>query len=183
MTDPINPSYYAAGDWQSIEVIEAFVPDKPHRWAALKYIFRAGKKNPKTEAQDLRKAVWWLEREISHLDKAPAPEETGCADDCVHPSHRHVPRYDEQNEPTNGVDALGRDKPPCHCPEGFCMTDKSSPPKYVYCRKAEGVAREPVCVMWSEPTPKNPCHCGVDCYTKSTGMALPAGTVCRKADQ
>lgn len=98
MADAINPRHYeGAGGWQSIDVIEAFVPDKPHRWAALKYIFRAGKKDPAKEVEDLRKAIWWLEREISHLTPKPSvAEPTGCADDCTHPSHRHNDCQDEK---------------------------------------------------------------------------------------
>lgn len=68
--DPINPAHYrAANGMESIDVIETFVPDKPHRWAALKYIFRAGKKPGQDEVQDLRKAVWWIEREIAAIQK------------------------------------------------------------------------------------------------------------------
>jgi hypothetical protein len=68
--DTINPPHYrAANGMESIDVIEAFVPDKPHRWAALKYVFRAGKKPGQDEVQDLRKAVWWLEREIASIER------------------------------------------------------------------------------------------------------------------
>ncbi len=71
--DYINPSHYrAANGLESIDVIEAFVPDKPHRWAALKYIFRAGRKPGQDETQDLRKAIWWIEREIASIEKRQA---------------------------------------------------------------------------------------------------------------
>ncbi len=66
--DNINPSHYrAANGMEAIDVIEAFVPDKPHRWAVLKYLFRAGKKPGQDEVQDLRKAIWWIEREIARI--------------------------------------------------------------------------------------------------------------------
>lgn len=34
---------------------------------ALKYIARAGKKDPEKQKQDLEKAVWYIERTISNL--------------------------------------------------------------------------------------------------------------------
>jgi hypothetical protein len=79
----------------------------------------------------------------------PAPEPTGCADDCVHPSHRHgrpgrrvddcqqeIP-YEVERLPVNGADTLGLNKPPCYCAPDQCMCDHGHVPKYVYCRKAE----------------------------------------------
>ena len=65
--DPINPDYYTKGRIESIDCIEAFVFDKPYRWAPLKYLFRAGKKPGQDEVQDLRKAIWWIEREIASI--------------------------------------------------------------------------------------------------------------------
>ena len=70
--DPINPDYYVKGSVQLIDVYENFVPDKPHRWAALKYLCRAGKKPGQDEAQDLRKAIWWIEREIATIEQRRA---------------------------------------------------------------------------------------------------------------
>lgn len=67
MTDPINPDYYSRGKLEAIEVIEAFLPDKPYRWAPLKYLFRAGSKPGQDEMQDLQKAIWWIEREIAAI--------------------------------------------------------------------------------------------------------------------
>lgn len=65
--DAVNhPSHYTDGQ---IEVID-FIEDKRlnfHRGCAVKYIARAGKKNPDKEVEDLQKAVWYLNREISHL--------------------------------------------------------------------------------------------------------------------
>lgn len=52
-----------------IEVI-SFIEDKGlnfHRGNAVKYIVRAGKKNPGKEVEDLQKAVWYLNREIERL--------------------------------------------------------------------------------------------------------------------
>lgn len=71
--DMVNhPSHYADG---KIEVIE-FIEDKKlgyHRGNAVKYISRAGKKKDSgmadalKEIQDLEKAVWYINREISLL--------------------------------------------------------------------------------------------------------------------
>lgn len=63
--DAVNhPSHYTDG---KIEVID-FIEDKGlnfHRGCAVKYIARAGKKNPDKEVEDLQKAVWYLNREIA----------------------------------------------------------------------------------------------------------------------
>lgn len=67
MNDNVNhPSHYTDG---KIEVID-FIEQKNlnfHRGNAVKYIARAGKKDPKKEVEDLRKAVWYLNREITRL--------------------------------------------------------------------------------------------------------------------
>ena len=70
MTDNVNhPSHYTDG---KIEVID-FIEDKKlnyHRGNAIKYIARAGKKNPEKEIEDLMKAVWYLQREVQRLTEA-----------------------------------------------------------------------------------------------------------------
>lgn len=67
MNDNVNhPSHYTDG---KIEVID-FIEQKNlnfHRGNAVKYIARAGKKDPEKEIEDLRKAVWYLNREIKRL--------------------------------------------------------------------------------------------------------------------
>lgn len=67
MNDVVNhPAHYTDG---KIEVID-FIEDKGlnfHRGNAVKYIARAGKKDPEKEVEDLRKAVWYLNREITRL--------------------------------------------------------------------------------------------------------------------
>lgn len=67
MNDAVNhPSHYTDG---KIEVID-FIEQKNlnfHRGNAVKYIARAGKKDPAKEVEDLRKAVWYLNREITRL--------------------------------------------------------------------------------------------------------------------
>ena len=68
MNDVVNhPAHYTDG---KIEVIE-FIEDKRlnfHRGNAVKYISRAGKKDLAKEIEDLKKAVWYLNREIGRLE-------------------------------------------------------------------------------------------------------------------
>lgn len=65
--DPVNhPAHYTDGN---IEVID-FIEDKGFGYNlgnAIKYISRAGKKSKDTEIQDLEKAAWYLNREITRL--------------------------------------------------------------------------------------------------------------------
>lgn len=60
-----HPSYYGGEDnpYEAIKVIEAWGLDF-HLGNVVKYVSRAGKKNPDTEMQDLEKALWYLERAI-----------------------------------------------------------------------------------------------------------------------
>lgn len=65
--DAVNhPAHYNTG---KIEVID-FIEDQGleyHEANAIKYITRAGKKNPDTRMEDLEKAVWYLNRKIALL--------------------------------------------------------------------------------------------------------------------
>lgn len=65
--DDVNhPSHYTDG---KIEVIE-YIEDKKLNFNlgnAVKYISRAGKKDPAKMVEDLQKAAWYLNREISNL--------------------------------------------------------------------------------------------------------------------
>lgn len=70
--DPVNhPSHYTDGN---IEVID-YIEDKRFGYClgnAIKYISRAGKKepdNPNKEIEDLKKAVWYINRHIMNLVK------------------------------------------------------------------------------------------------------------------
>ena len=67
--DNVNhPAHYTDG---KIEVID-FIEDKTlgyHLGNAVKYISRAGKKDPEKTAEDLRKTVWYLNRYIEKLKK------------------------------------------------------------------------------------------------------------------
>ena len=62
-----HPSHYTNG---KIEVVD-FIEDKElgfHLGNAVKYISRAGRKNPDKTIEDLRKAVWYINREIGRLE-------------------------------------------------------------------------------------------------------------------
>lgn len=62
-----HPSYYQG----KIEVID-FIEDKKlgfNLGNCVKYISRAGKKNPDKRIEDLKKARWYLDREISRSEK------------------------------------------------------------------------------------------------------------------
>ena len=61
-----HPNYYNAG---RIEVID-FIEDQNlgfHLGNAVKYICRAGKKDPDKTSEDLRKSIWYIERYIKTL--------------------------------------------------------------------------------------------------------------------
>ena len=67
--DPVNhPSHYTSG---SIEVID-YIEDQKlpyHLGNAIKYISRAGKKDPEKTVEDLKKAIWYINRYIGLLEK------------------------------------------------------------------------------------------------------------------
>lgn len=66
--DAVNhPSHYTDG---KIEVID-FIEDKGlcfHLGNSVKYISRAGKKDPNKILEDLKKAQWYLNRKIQQLE-------------------------------------------------------------------------------------------------------------------
>jgi hypothetical protein len=68
MEDNVNrPKHYTDG---KIEVID-FIEDKKlcyHLGNTVKYISRAGKKDPSKELEDLKKAQWYLNRKIQKLE-------------------------------------------------------------------------------------------------------------------
>ena len=68
--DPVNhPSHYTRG---KIEVADFIADQKLNfdRGNAVKYVCRAGAKDPDKEIQDLKKAVWYIEHEIKQLEEA-----------------------------------------------------------------------------------------------------------------
>lgn len=75
LNDAVNhPSHYTDG---KIEVID-FIEDKNLDFClgnAVKYISRAGKKDPTKEIEDLKKAVWYVNRRIQELEQEAESEE------------------------------------------------------------------------------------------------------------
>jgi len=67
MADEINPRHYKRNP-SNIECIEVAQHFNFNRGNAIKYVWRAGMKDPDNEAQDLKKAKWYLEQEIARLE-------------------------------------------------------------------------------------------------------------------
>lgn len=66
-----HPAHYTQGGIEVIDAIEA--------WGlgfsdgnAVKYIARAGKKDPLKTLEDLKKAQWYLNRHVANMEKANA---------------------------------------------------------------------------------------------------------------
>jgi len=64
-----HPQHYGgeSNTYEVIKVIEALEMDF-HLGNTFKYIARAGKKGTDKEIQDLKKALWYLERKIQLLE-------------------------------------------------------------------------------------------------------------------
>ena len=72
MTEQVNhPQHYGGENnpYEAIKVIEAWDLDF-HLGNTVKYISRAGKKGTDKELQDLKKALWYLERKIQNIKDA-----------------------------------------------------------------------------------------------------------------
>jgi len=73
MTDRINPPHYQFNGFEAIDVIEAvcgLIDDSAAavlHGNALKYLLRAPRKNG---VEDLKKARWYIEREIARMESA-----------------------------------------------------------------------------------------------------------------
>ena len=69
MSDPINPAHYKShpSGVECIDVVEHFPFNLGN---CVKYIWRAGHKN-QDPIEDLKKARWYLDREIARLEKKP----------------------------------------------------------------------------------------------------------------
>ena len=63
----IDPSHYKDGWSDGAELISIVENLNFNRGNAVKYIARAGKKDPGTELEDLQKAQWYLTREINRV--------------------------------------------------------------------------------------------------------------------
>lgn len=65
-----SPAHYTHGGIETIDYIEAKGLDKSYNLGnVIKYVSRAGVKSPDA-IQDLKKALWYLEREISRREGA-----------------------------------------------------------------------------------------------------------------
>jgi hypothetical protein len=64
-----HPNHYGGAEnvYEAIKVIENWDLDF-HLGNTVKYISRAGKKGTDKELQDLKKALWYLERRIQNLE-------------------------------------------------------------------------------------------------------------------
>ena len=64
-----HPVHYGGEDnmYEAIKVIEAWELDF-HLGNTIKYISRAGKKGSDKELQDLKKALWYLQRKIDNVE-------------------------------------------------------------------------------------------------------------------
>lgn len=71
MDEKVNHPDHYGGDttYEAIKVIEAWELGF-HLGNSVKYICRAGKKDPETELEDLHKARWYLDRKIAALENA-----------------------------------------------------------------------------------------------------------------
>lgn len=67
--DNVNhPSHYTSGNIEVIDFIEDQKLDY-HLGNAVKYIARAGKKDPDKFIEDLEKAIWYIKRKIETYNK------------------------------------------------------------------------------------------------------------------
>lgn len=67
--DKVNhPDYYKSNNFEAIEVINDYKLNF-QLGNAVKYILRAGKKDKNKEVEDLKKAVFYINYEISRLEK------------------------------------------------------------------------------------------------------------------
>lgn len=66
-SDPVShPSHYTSRV-PGIECIRVTEHFNFNRGNAIKYIWRAGEKNPEKEIEDLEKAAWYINREIQRM--------------------------------------------------------------------------------------------------------------------
>tara|TARA_Y100000593_G_scaffold26224_1_gene52156 strand:+ start:166 stop:405 length:240 start_codon:yes stop_codon:yes gene_type:complete len=63
-----HPHHYNKGTIEAIEVIEDWNLDF-HLGNAIKYICRAGNKSRETYKEDLKKAIWYIQRKVDGLEE------------------------------------------------------------------------------------------------------------------
>ena len=67
-----HPNHYGGKEnlYEVVKVCEAWDLDKDaYLFNVVKYVARAGKKDTDKEIQDLKKALWYLNRKIENLEK------------------------------------------------------------------------------------------------------------------
>ena len=67
-----HPSHYGGEEnvYEVVKVCEAWELDKDaYLFNVVKYVARAGKKDKSKEIEDLKKALWYLDRKIQNLQK------------------------------------------------------------------------------------------------------------------
>jgi hypothetical protein len=64
MSDPISPDHY---QFDGIQVIDLTEQMNFNRGNVIKYVARAGRKDPQREIEDLEKARFYLTRELGRL--------------------------------------------------------------------------------------------------------------------
>lgn len=70
MSDPINHPAHYTGFSNGAEVIDITENLNFNRGNAIKYLARAGAKDAAKELEDLRKAAWYVQREIQRIESA-----------------------------------------------------------------------------------------------------------------
>lgn len=76
MTDSVNHPAHYTSDPSGIECIQITRHRNFNVGNAIKYLWRAGLKDQDTHAQDLRKAIWYIEDEMSRINNAPEQADT-----------------------------------------------------------------------------------------------------------
>ena len=72
-----HPNHYGGKEnqYEVVKVCEAWDLDKDaYLFNVVKYVARAGKKDTDKELQDLKKALWYLNRKIENLEKKWTPQ-------------------------------------------------------------------------------------------------------------
>lgn len=70
-----SPSHYSAGWSNGAEIIDIAEHLNFNRGNVVKYVARAGRKYSDKELEDLKKALWYLQREVARLEMEKAQRE------------------------------------------------------------------------------------------------------------
>ena len=68
MSDPINPAHYQ-GFSNGAQVIDITENLPFNTGNAIKYLARAGRKDPTKHVEDLKKALWYTQRELDRIER------------------------------------------------------------------------------------------------------------------